>query len=215
MRNLYALGATDACSCGLGFVEQAREVLFLFRFQLEKPGPDLGELFQLSRVKKNTDPVPCFLVIQCEGITPDVDHGEPSIADGAGGKELNRIGQALGSFTEGIEDSSLGKKPTCLIHHETPNKYAHSLETMERPHHFHKLLERIVLDFYRYFLWALILEFQYFHLHLDELHFCIVKGGTPTDGAKHARILEIRVYPHDYIRMNPRCPPRVSFHNGP
>ena len=131
MRYSYALGATDACPRGLGLVEQARKVLLLFGFELEKPGPDLGPLFELSRVNKDTDPVPCFFVVECEGITPDVDHAEPSIAEGTGGKELNGIGQALGCFTEGIEESSLGKMPVCLIHHETPDKYAHSLEPME------------------------------------------------------------------------------------
>lgn len=131
MRNSYVLDSTYACPSSPCLPEQAGKVLFFFWFQSEKPGFDLRERIQLCRIKKNTNPVPRFFIVHGEGITTYVNNRKPSIANGARGKKLNCIRQTLGGFAQGIKERSFGKMPVCLIHHEAPDKYAHSLEPME------------------------------------------------------------------------------------
>ena len=99
-------------------------VLFLLGRQFQVPFLDFRPGGDAFRVEENPDPLAIELVEQAQGETAQVQNLEPAVARGAGGEQLDGVGQAVARFADRIVEDALGQAPDSFLNHDAAEDYS-------------------------------------------------------------------------------------------
>jgi len=106
------------------FGKEPLAVLFGLGPGFEKPCSDVGPGIQAGCVQGYPNALARVFVVETEGITSEVEDFQPPVSGGAGGEELDGVGQAFGGFGNRVEKDPPGKALQGQVHHETAEKDA-------------------------------------------------------------------------------------------